>query len=192
MIRVARGIGEIIVDAIFGILLLLLLVDGLIANWTWNPFYDMLIVKVQGPIFQGVHASSILAMCFVCIYQIAKTWRTIAPARWIAVIFATGSIHEFSIQIWNNILSKNLAGDFGITYAIWLSVFLAIGVVIATKRQRKILGILAIYLFLLMGAYVGFFHDSSTQTFASGPSFVYDSFIEVFGWVSAALVWMLA
>lgn len=167
-----------------------MILNGVIAGWQFNPFYDILFLRTRGLIFYNVHVTSILTICFVCVYQIVKTFRVIRPFRWIAAIFASAGIHEYAIFLWN-FVKYGTRGCDCYQDQVWYAVFIALGFIVATKPQRKMLLILTGYLIVIMGIYVGFLGNSDIQAGgAITQSFIVNSMYEVLGWVSTGLAWL--
>lgn len=125
------------------LLLLVLLANTLIANWTWSPYFDILRAQAEGGLFVGTHASVLLFACSLCIFQMAYT-RTMGPA--ILGVFATASMHEFTIMFENLFLGglPLAALSMSPSFAIWLGAFLIAAIVFCNPYQRKLLGVAAL------------------------------------------------
>lgn len=156
--------------------------------WQANPFWLILFARVNNIAFTNVHLSSVFAVSAVCAYLVIRDRKTVAPFKWVAVVFAGAGIHEWMLFLWDWVILKAplVAWQDG----IWFAVFIALGVALGNRRQRMVLGVLAVYLFVLMGIYVGYFHDSDLQIGLYTRSAIADNFIEVFGWVTTPMAFL--
>ena len=184
-----------------------LTLNSLIADWTWNPVWDVFFARVRGPIFYEVHASSILSVCFVGLYQIfrpvaARPFKfgnlydkvfTANLYKWVLAAFGMASIHEFSILIFDFVQSGTWSGISN-SYAIWLMSFLVLGGWLCENYQKRIwfytLLFLAVY--LVLNYY--FIHVNSTIEGFQGTEYFLDfksNAAEVLGWVIPSLFFLL-
>ena len=160
-------------------------------TWILNPAWIVLFARVYNFAFLNIHFTSVAAISIVCTYLIVRDRATVQPFKWVAVVFAGAGVHEWMLFLWNWLLSKTPITSFW-QDAVWFAAFIALGILFGNRKQRIVLGVLAAYLFVLMGVYVSAFHNSDLEIGSYGMRAVSDNFIEVFGWVTTALGFLFA
>ena len=159
-------------------------------TWQANPAWILLFARISTLAFTNVHFTSIFAVSAVTTYLVIRDRKTIDPFRWVAVVFAGAGLHEWMLYLWNYLLFAGGLTNFW-KDATWFASFIVVGFAVANRRQRFLLGLLAAYLFVLMGLYVAAFHNSELEIGVYTTRAVSDNFIEVLGWVTTALAFLL-
>lgn len=175
-----------------------LVVNFSYAPWSWNPIEDLLYVRTQGFLLPANHISSALA---VAIPAFVFAMREPDKAyRWMFVIFSTASIHEYILDAMD--VAVGFVSQDWLSYALtlrwffWLAVFLVPGVILATKRQRGTMALIAAFCFVYITAWLliaGYFQINTYTILGYAPGPAYYSFVpnffEVSSWVIPASFW---
>lgn len=157
----------------------------------WRPdvVWLVLFARVNNIAFTGIHLSSVFAVSAVCTYLVVRDRAAIAPYKWVAVVFAGAGIHEWLLFFWGWAIFRTPPAAW--QDGIWFAAFIALGLAFGNRRQRIVLGSLAVYLGVLMAVYVGYFHDSNLEVGVYTWGATADNLIEVIGWVTTALPFLL-
>lgn len=185
-----------------------LLINFLYQQWplTWNPVFDFLFTRTGGPVFYDNHIASALAIMAVTIWFVRKSPHD--AFRVTVVIFATVSIHELILDVMMGPLTRWQAlngwiGDYSpgffvlnVRWAFWLSLFLVGGLLLANRKQRRTLGMIAAVVTIYVLCWLVFLaltgHSPwTTDAYAPGPMFFdpIDNAIEIAGWMIPLSVW---
>ena len=179
-------------------MLLVMTVDGLYADWSLNPIYDLVFARVQLNLFLNAHASSILAIVAAA-YYMAFLKKDGLPVAVFAA-FGTASIHELSLYSVDEIAFRSTSGV-NLYYGIYLLGFLSIALMISKKYHRNVLFSTALLMFIWYFAlatltYSGFVIGSTAD--ANVPfgksSFFYNpvtNVAEVISWLAPTSLWFL-
>jgi hypothetical protein len=135
-------------EMILLLMLSALLASAIYANWNLNPVWDVFFARITGPVFYGAHATPLLAICLVAVYLSIFKYRSFTIP--VIALFGTASIHELSLLGVGYLLNGLLNGiwfaynNISLSYAVWLVVFLIVGLRILPNRELKTWGLIAI------------------------------------------------
>jgi hypothetical protein len=179
-------------------MLLVLTADGLYADWSFNPVYDIVFAKVQLNLFFNAHASSILAIVCAAYYMAFVRKDGLAVAVFAA--FGTASMHELGLYVVDEVAFKTTSGANAI-YAAYLLVFLVIGWVIIKRYHKRVwaatLALTLAWYFVLAGLTLSGYGVgstlSSTVPFAQSALFYnpITNLAEVVSWLAPVSLWFL-
>ena len=170
-----------------GGLLLLFAIDFPQGNWSLNPAWIILFARVQGFAFNTVHFTSVYAIAFMAAYLAVRDRKTIAPYKWILIIFGSAGLHEWALYLSDYLLTGTLVTAYA--DAIWFAAFIVLAAIVANPKQRQFLILLGSALFFIMFAYVAFFNNSDLQQGSYTVSAISDNLIEVLSWVAIPMAW---
>jgi len=172
-----------------------MVLNGLWADWTWNPVWDFLFARSYGPLFPAVHASSVLA---VCLTAFCLACRVRSLSKGVVLSFTVATFRDYScafgyVILYGMMPTRSDIGELGWFYFAADLAILILALTVANRDQIKRIGAsvavaasyyLAIYLVGLNG---------STLINGVGPSPLFYSpaqnAIEVFGWILPCIPW---
>lgn len=201
--HIHKGIGarsvSLAADGLFLFMLLFLLADALVSNWSLNIESDILFARIYGPLFYLNHSSVVVAICGIAIGRIILSRGDIS--RWVLALFATGSVHEMTLAFTDSLAGlKNVESVFSWSYVIFLSVFLGLALVFCHRWQKKALAlafILCIVMLLPISELMIGLHlaigSSSVLGFSPTQYFLdpRTNFWEVINWFIPLSVWLV-
>jgi hypothetical protein len=176
----------LVADIIGGLILALLTVNVLWANWGWNLLY----VRTDGPLFPGVHALSIAApviLAWVLVFRKRSVWKG-------ALIgFGVAALHDW-VWVVGEIAATGTQWELGVFYAVVELSWLGLAVWFATKEERRLMilsGVGFVVVFLLGVA----LNDVGTTAPYRGKAVsfydVKNNLMEIFGWVVGPMLWLV-
>ena len=168
------------------------------APWSWNPIEDLLYVRSAGYILAANHISSAIPLAATALILAINDSKKAYKVMF--VIFSTASIHEYTLDGFNLLTGFVRIGwlSYVLTFRwfFWLGFFLVPGVILATKRQRKVLLYMAVFDLVYIAAwyFIALYFGINTYTiqgYAPGPAYhdFIPNFFEVTGWVIPTSFW---
>lgn len=167
-------------------------------KWSWNPFYDLMYLRIGGPFLYGNHVITALFILSVPLYFCIKEGYSAMP-KWLTCMFATVFLHEISLQTFGYLAYGMLVTRQIInSYILILGLFALAAFVFGNKFKRKRLYLIALVCvlssFVAMSAYAIFnYHPLTLGTFAPGPQ-LYSFFPNLFEnilWILPVSIWYL-
>jgi hypothetical protein len=180
-------------EAVLLVMLSTLISSGIHANWTWNIVWDLFYARITGPIFIGAHATSLLAICFVAVYLVIFRYRSFTIPT--IALFGTASIHDLSLLGVGYLANGLMNGiwfaynNIGLWYAVYLVVFLIIGLRLLPKYELKTWGILTVMMIAWYSAAVFSYVPSTLD-----PAYFYNlasNVSESVSWFLPASIWLV-
>ena len=181
----------------FWVLFAFLWVNFLYGAWPpMKPIFWPLFLRSGGPFLYANHVSSEIAIMGVASwFAVRHRPRAIS---WVLVVLSTASIHEIFVAVDNLLIGTDYFNVESEKYMIYVSILLLIGLIFATKRQRKTLTevTLIIVLFELFWnvCIIGFHLDTQTiNGFVMGSAFWdwRENALEVLSWVLPSVWWLV-
>lgn len=196
-------LGRLVLNLFAFLLMVGVLLDGLIADWTINPVHDILFAKIGGPLFTTAHAFSILA---VAIAGLVVAARTKSLLKGTGVTFGTAAIHELMLVPLAYVFQKDPGihvfqpGFFFFDYGAYLLIALGASLVAFPELRSRFalffVLISAYYLVTFIGAYglnLPWFQPTINSATGPTPYFLAwpNNLQEIFGWALGAAVWLV-
>ena len=172
-----------------------------------NPIDDFLYLRTGGQILYANHLVSAIGVMLVTTYFILKNPFSRA-GKIVFVIFSTVSIHEILLNLVLNTFGFTFipayydGGQFfkvlDLRWFFWLSLFLVLGSLFATKEQRKKLVRITLVIVLYMFGwlfYLAISHHSPWTLYQFTPAPMFhdpiDNSLEVFSWLIPLSIWFI-
>lgn len=184
-------------------LLMGLTADALIANWNFNPIWDIFYARIgyqnQSLIFYNSHAASILSVCAAGFWLWLKHKDPLPVAVFAA--FGTASIHEIALDA-ADLGFFHIPSGISWSYGSVMAAILVIGWSLNTSYHKKVwlsITVMMTLWFLILGSlnYTGLYHIgstiSATKDFAPSNDFYnpQTNFFEVVSWLAPVSLWFL-
>jgi hypothetical protein len=146
-------------------------------HWSINPLYDLIYLRIGGPLLYGNHVSVGLFLLAIPIYfALIKERNYLKAPIWLSMAFATVFLHELILQIY----AVGLYGWAAIEpqlfsyYMLVLFVFFALALIFGSKLQRRKLicvsGITVLISSVTMYAYSALnYRPFTLEQFTPGP-----------------------